>query len=88
MQTFTITQVADNASAIKAMGAGDRSQVHRGGEPTPGGSDEDVCGAAGSVDPDINPLDLHKIEALPHGGIRIGALVPNSDLAYDARIKD
>lgn len=32
---------------------------------------------------DISALDLKKIETLPNGNIRIGALVPNSDLAYD-----
>jgi xanthine dehydrogenase YagS FAD-binding subunit len=32
---------------------------------------------------DINHLPLNKIEELPNGNIRIGALVKNSDLAYD-----
>jgi xanthine dehydrogenase YagS FAD-binding subunit len=32
---------------------------------------------------DINQLDLKKIETLQNGNIRIGALVKNSDLAYD-----
>ncbi|MDB5135040.1 MAG: FAD-binding molybdopterin dehydrogenase [Mucilaginibacter sp.] len=31
---------------------------------------------------DINKLSLYQIEELPNGGIRIGALVKNSDLAY------
>ncbi len=31
---------------------------------------------------DINALPLDKIEALPNGGLRIGALVRNSDLAH------
>lgn len=35
---------------------------------------------------DINLLSLKKIEALPNGNILIGALVKNSDLAYDATI--
>ena len=30
---------------------------------------------------DINALPLSKIEALPDGGVRIGALVRNSDMA-------
>lgn len=37
---------------------------------------------------DINLLPLDKIENLPNGGLRIGALVRNSDLAWDARIKE
>jgi xanthine dehydrogenase YagS FAD-binding subunit len=35
---------------------------------------------------DVNRLPLDKIESLPDGGLRIGAMVRNSDLAYDARI--
>jgi len=35
---------------------------------------------------DITRLPLNEIEATDDGGLRIGALVPNSDLAYDARI--
>jgi xanthine dehydrogenase YagS FAD-binding subunit len=36
---------------------------------------------------DINPLALDKIEKLPGGGVRIGAMVRNSDLAHDATIQ-
>jgi xanthine dehydrogenase YagS FAD-binding subunit len=36
---------------------------------------------------DINPLPLTKIEKLPGGGLRIGALVRNSDLAWDADVQ-
>lgn len=36
---------------------------------------------------DINHIGLDKIEATPDGGMRIGALVRNSDLAADARIR-
>src|SRR3978361_1744441 len=35
---------------------------------------------------DINKLSLYKIEELQNGGIRIGALVKNSDLAYHPTI--
>ena len=35
---------------------------------------------------DITSLPLHGIEETAAGGLRIGALVPNSDLAYDERI--
>lgn len=31
---------------------------------------------------DLNRLDLHDVSALPDGGLRIGALVTNSDVAY------
>ena len=36
---------------------------------------------------DINPLPLNKIEKLPTGGLRIGALVRNSDLAWNDDVK-
>jgi xanthine dehydrogenase YagS FAD-binding subunit len=35
---------------------------------------------------DINGLPLNKVEALPDGGLRIGAVVRNSDLAHDPAV--
>jgi xanthine dehydrogenase YagS FAD-binding subunit len=36
---------------------------------------------------DINSLTLDKIEKLPGGGLKIGAMVRNSDLAHDANVQ-
>jgi xanthine dehydrogenase YagS FAD-binding subunit len=36
---------------------------------------------------DVNGLALDRIEATPEGGLRIGALVRNTDLAADARVR-
>ena len=36
---------------------------------------------------DINGLPLDRVEALPGGGLRIGALVRNSDLAWNSTVK-
>jgi xanthine dehydrogenase YagS FAD-binding subunit len=36
---------------------------------------------------DVNPLKLDTIEPTPEGGVKIGALVRNTDLASDARIR-
>ncbi|WP_267354098.1 MULTISPECIES: xanthine dehydrogenase family protein subunit M [unclassified Methylobacterium] len=36
---------------------------------------------------DVNGLGLARIEATPEGGLRIGALVRNTDLAADARVR-
>ena len=36
---------------------------------------------------DVNGLELDKIEPMPDGGLRIGALVRNTDLAADQRIR-
>ena len=37
---------------------------------------------------DINLLPLDKIEATPEGGLKIGAMVRNSDLAWNATVKE
>lgn len=37
---------------------------------------------------DINLLPLDKVEPLPNGGLRIGALVRNSDLAWNSDVKE
>jgi len=36
---------------------------------------------------DINRLPLDRIDAAPGGGLRIGAIVRNSDLANDAKVQ-
>ena len=36
---------------------------------------------------DVNRLGLHRIEDTDEGGLRIGTLVRNSDLAADARVR-
>jgi xanthine dehydrogenase YagS FAD-binding subunit len=36
---------------------------------------------------DVNGLGLDQIEATPEGGLRVGALVRNTDLAADARVR-
>src|SRR3954471_9854788 len=36
---------------------------------------------------DVNGLALNKIEDMPEGGLRIGALVRNTDLAADERVR-
>jgi xanthine dehydrogenase YagS FAD-binding subunit len=36
---------------------------------------------------DVNNLELDKIEMLPDGGLRVGALVRNTDLAADERVR-
>jgi xanthine dehydrogenase YagS FAD-binding subunit len=36
---------------------------------------------------DVNGLSLDRVEAMPDGGVRIGALVRNTDLAADKRIR-
>src|SRR6202012_1613117 len=83
MEPFKLIRVQDHLTAIRAAGT-NRSKFIAGGTnmldlmklniETP----EQVV--------DINKLSLYKIEELANGGVRIGALVKNSDLAYNETI--
>jgi xanthine dehydrogenase YagS FAD-binding subunit len=85
MEPFTIQQAADTRTAIQATGAAAGSKYIAGGTnlvdllkmnvETPG------------VLVNINGLDLQRVESRPGGGVRIGALVRNSDLAYHPLIE-
>lgn len=80
MQPFTLTAAKDNTAAVNALTSNNKAKLIAGGTniidlmkmyvETP----EELI--------DINGLNLRKIETLHNGGIRIGALVSNSDLAY------
>src|ERR1700760_4025362 len=85
MQPFTIHQAADIPTAIHVTGEG-------------GGNAKYIAGGTNLVDlmkmyvetparlVNINGLDLHRIES-HQGGVRIGALVRNSDLAHHPLIQ-
>ena len=84
MEPFTIHQATDPRGAIQAAGAAGSKYIAGGTNlvdllkmyvETP------------TVLVNINALDLHKIEPRPGGGVRIGALVRNSDLAYHPLIQ-
>jgi xanthine dehydrogenase YagS FAD-binding subunit len=83
MQPFTLTHAADPAAAITAGATG--------GKYLAGGTNlvdlMKMYVETPTLLVNINSLDLHKIETLPDGTLRIGALVPNSDLAYDTAIQ-
>ena len=80
MEPFTIQQATDLKAAIKAISAGAGSKYIAGGTNLVDLMKMYVETPVVLVD--INHLNLNKVETLPHGGIRIGALVRNSDLAY------
>ncbi|MDB6068375.1 MAG: molybdopterin dehydrogenase, FAD-binding [Pedosphaera sp.] len=84
MDPFTYVQVQDNGAAISAARGGEAKFVA-------GGTNLIDLMKMGVERPrrliDINPLPLQKIELLPDGTVRIGALVRNSDMAYDATIR-
>jgi xanthine dehydrogenase YagS FAD-binding subunit len=91
MHTFEFTRPADAAGAIaKAVRATTAQQ---------GAEVRFIAGGTTLVDlmklrvetprevVDINRLPLDKIEALPGGGVKVGAMVRNSALAYDETVQ-
>src|SRR5579863_3919453 len=83
MQTFQYTKAA---SIDKALAAGNGAKFIAGGTTLVDLMKLSVEKPSGLVD--INLLPLDKIEKLPDGGLRIGALVRNSDLAWNADVKE
>lgn len=91
MEPFTFSRTADPAQAISAGAAASTAQQ--------GAEVRFVAGGTTLVDlmkldvetprrvVDINHLPLAKVERTPDGGLRIGALVRNSDLATDAEVQ-
>lgn len=82
MQTFQYTKAA---SIEKALVASSGTKFIAGGTTLVDLMKLDVERPSGLVD--INLLPLDKIETLPNGGLRIGALVRNSDLAWHPEVK-
>jgi xanthine dehydrogenase YagS FAD-binding subunit len=91
MEIFKFTKAADVAQAIQAGAASSTAQQ--------GAQVRFIAGGTTLLDlmklnverptqvVDINRLPLDKIERLPDGRLKIGALVRNSDLAHDEDVK-
>ena len=82
MQTFNYVKAA---SIDKALGAANGAKFIAGGTTLVDLMKLNVETPSGLVD--INLLPLDKIERLPNGGLRIGAMVRNSDLAWNDDVK-
>jgi xanthine dehydrogenase YagS FAD-binding subunit len=82
MELFTYTRATDVAQASGAV-MGDAKFI-AGGTTLLDLMKLDVERPAKLVD--INHIGLDKVERLPDGGLKIGALVRNSDLAHDAMV--
>ena len=92
MQTFQFTRPGDVAEAIAATGTARTEQ--------PGAKIRFIAGGTTLIDlmklnveqpdtlVDINHLPLAQVESLPEGGLKIGALVRNSDLAHHSVFQD
>jgi xanthine dehydrogenase YagS FAD-binding subunit len=83
MNRFEYLRPDTIADAVKALAAPD-ARALAGGTNLVDLMKYDVAKPSRVVD--INRLPLKQIEAAPDGGLTIGALVSNSDLAWDARI--
>ncbi len=91
MQTFEYSRAADEPAAVAAGAKSKTAQQ--------GASVRFIAGGTTLIDlmkltverpqavVDINRLPLDKIEALPDGGLSIGATVRNSDLAHHPTVK-
>ena len=82
MQTFNYVKAP---SIDKAIGAASGSKFIAGGTTLVDLMKLSVEKPTALVD--INLLPLDKIEPLPNGGLRIGAMVRNSDLAWNPEVK-
>jgi xanthine dehydrogenase YagS FAD-binding subunit len=85
MQAFTIQPASDPHAAIQAASSAAGSKYIAGGTNLVDLMKMYVETPAVLVD--INHLDLQKIESTSGGGVRIGALVRNSELAYHPLIQ-
>jgi xanthine dehydrogenase YagS FAD-binding subunit len=85
MINFQYTRAADLADAVKQMAADPAAKFIAGGTNLIDLMRGDVERPTRLID--ISRLPLTKVEETDAGGVRIGALVPNSDLAYHPLIE-
>jgi xanthine dehydrogenase YagS FAD-binding subunit len=80
MNNFTYTRAGDLGDALRQIAADGQARFVAGGTNLLDLMKANVARPSRLID--INRLPLNKVEETADGGIRIGALVPNSDLAY------
>ena len=85
MINFEYTRATDVADAVRRMAADPRAKFIAGGTNLIDLMKEDVERPAQLID--ISRLPLNEVEETAEGGLRIGALVPNSSLAYHPLIE-
>ena len=84
MRTFDYTR-AENVDAVSRVNPSPETKFVAGGTTLIDLMKLNVETPSRLVD--INPLPLTKIEKTSDGGLRIGAMVRNSDLAHDAQVQ-
>ena len=85
MNSFSYTRAADVASAVREVAADSGAAFIAGGTNLIDLMKENVSRPSRLVD--ISRLPLNRIEELADGGLRLGALVTNSDTAYHALVE-
>jgi xanthine dehydrogenase YagS FAD-binding subunit len=85
MRAFTYERASDPVAAARAVAARPNAKFIAGGTNLLDLMKVDVETPAHLVD--VQDLGLDKIEATSDGGLRIGALVTNTDLATDERVR-
>jgi xanthine dehydrogenase YagS FAD-binding subunit len=85
MINFGYTRANDVADAVRQIAADPGAKFIAGGTNLIDLIKEDVARPSQLID--ITHLPLNKIEETQDGGLRIGALVPNSDLAWHPQIE-
>jgi xanthine dehydrogenase YagS FAD-binding subunit len=86
MINFQYARAADVADAVRQIAADPKAKFIAGGTNLIDLMKEDVERPSRLID--ISRLPLKTVEATKDGGLRIGALVPNSDLAYHPLIAE
>jgi xanthine dehydrogenase YagS FAD-binding subunit len=84
MNNFAFSRATDVADAVRQMAADPGATFVAGGTNLIDLIKEGVTEPSRLID--ITRLQLNRIEDTSDGGLRIGALVPNSDLAYHPQI--
>src|SRR5262249_15216363 len=84
MNNFAYTRASDVADAVRQIAADPAAKFIAGGTNLIDLMKENVARPSRVID--ITHLPLNRIEEAKGGGLRIGALVPNSDLAYHPQI--
>ncbi len=85
MNRFTYSRASDVATAVSEMGTNDDAKFIAGGTNLIDLMKENVERPGLLVD--INHLPMAEIQPGPDGGLRIGALVTNTDVAYHPEVQ-
>ncbi len=86
MRHFSYTRAETVSEAVAALASDPQAQILAGGTNLVDLMKYDVAKPGSIID--INKLPLKQIDELPNGGLRIGALVSNTTVAYDPRVQE